>query len=162
MQSVLSLRLGQAGLAAAVAMLLWLPADAGPTAAQSLFARHQVTVEFATADGKPIADAEVRVFAPGRPSQPAQTGRTDSAGKFEFAADTDGLWSAEARSGGEIARVTVRVGGREDTEPLSPAWLVGGILLLLILAFAFRVARARSRRHPPNQSGSPPQTSANP
>jgi hypothetical protein len=161
MQSVLSLRLGQAGLAAALLMLLWLLSATEPAAAQSLFARHQVTVEFATADGKPIADAEVRVFAPGRPSQPAQTGRTDSAGKFEFAAETDGLWSAEARSGGEIARVTVRVGGREETEPLSPAWLVGGLLLLLILAFAFRVARARSRR-PPNRPGSSPQNPANP
>lgn len=159
MQSVLSLRLGQAGLAAVVATLLWLPSATGPAAAQSLFARHQVTVEFATAEGKPIADAEVRVFAPGRPNQPAQTGRTNSTGKFEFAADSDGLWSAEARSGGEIARVTVRVGGREDTEPLSPAWLVGGLLLLLILAFAFRVARARSRR-PPDRPGSAPQNPA--
>ena len=68
-------------------------------------------VEFATADGKPLADAEVRVFAPGQPGQPALTGRTDSAGKFEFPADEDGLWSAEARTGDEIARVTIRVGG---------------------------------------------------
>jgi hypothetical protein len=161
MQSVLSLRLGQAGLATALLIMLWPPSAAGPAAAQSLFARHQVTVEFATADGKPIADAEVRVFAPGRPNQPAQTGRTDSAGKFDFAADADGLWSAEARSGGEIARVTVRVGGREDTEPLSPAWLIGGLLLLLILAFAFRVARARSRR-PPKPPGSLPRNPAEP
>ena len=37
----------------------------GPAVALDLFARHQVSVEFATADGKPLADAEVRVFAPG-------------------------------------------------------------------------------------------------
>ena len=161
MQSVPSLRLGQAGLAVVLLILLWLLSATGPAAAQSLFARHQVTVEFATPDGKPIADAEVRVFAPGKPSRPALTGRTDSAGKFEFAADTDGLWSAEARSGSEIARVTLRVGGKEESEPLSPAWLIGGLLLLLILAFAFRLARARSRR-PPNPPGSPPQTPADP
>jgi len=159
MQSVLSLRLGQAGLAATLLALLWLPSAMGPAAAQSLFARHQVTVEFATSDGKPIADAEVRVFAPGKPGQPALTGRTNSAGKFEFAADTDGLWSAEARSGNEIARVTLRVGGKEESEPLSPAWLIGALLLLLILAFAFRLARARITR-PPNRPGSPPQTPA--
>src|SRR5260370_11676380 len=106
-----------------------------PAAAVDLFARHTVPVHFATSDDKPIADAEVRVFAPGEPSQPALTGRTDSAGKFEFSANTDGLWSAEAHSGGEIARVTVRVGGdTEASEPLSPLWLVSGLLLLLILA----------------------------
>jgi nickel transport protein len=118
-----------------------------PAAAQSLFARHEVSVQFATSDGKPIADAEVRVFAPGEPSRPALVGRTDSAGAFKFPADTDGLWSAEARSGSEIARVTVRVGGStKEAEPLSPLWLIGGLLLLLVLAVAYRVARARFRR----------------
>jgi hypothetical protein len=118
-----------------------------PAAAQSLFAQHEVSVQFATSDGKPIADAEVRVFAPGQPSRPALVGRTDSTGAFKFPADTDGLWSAEARSGSEIARVTVRVGGStKEAEPLSPLWLIGGLLLLLVLAVAYRVARARLRR----------------
>ncbi len=128
-----------------------------PAAAQSLFARHEVTVEFATSDGKPIADAEVRVFAPGQSSRPALVGRTDSAGRFEFPADIDGLWSAEAHAAGEIARVTIRVGGKEESEPLSPFWVVGGLLLLLVVAFAYRVAHAR-RRIPPNRPGSPPRT----
>jgi hypothetical protein len=160
MQNVLSLRLGQAAVLATLLALLGPLSATGPAAAQSLFAR-QVTVQFATADGKPIADAEVRVFAPGRQSQPALTGRTDKAGKFEFPADSDGLWSAEARSGSEIARVTVRVGGAKESEPLSPVWPIGGLLLLLILAFAFRMARARSRRTV-NPPGSPPQNPADP
>jgi hypothetical protein len=165
MQSVLSSRPRQAGLAAAFLAAGFIGAlgplsATGPAAAQSLFGR-QVTVQFATADGKPIADAEVRVFAPGRPSQPALVGRTDKGGKFEFPADSDGLWSAEAHSGSEIARVTVRVGGAKESEPLSPAWLIGGLLLLLILAFAFRMARARSRR-PVNPPGSPPQNPPEP
>jgi hypothetical protein len=161
MQIVLSLRLCQAGLAAAFLAAGLLGAlGSMPAAAQSPFAR-QVTVQFATSDGKPIADAEVRVFAPGQPSRPALAGRTDSTGKFEFPADTDGLWRAEARSGGEIARVAVRVGGARESEPLSPAWLIGGLLLLLILAFAFRMARARSRRQA-NRPGSPPQNPADP
>ena len=135
-------------------MALW----SMPAAAVDLFALHTVTVQFATSDGKPIADAEVRVFAPGAPSRPALTGRTDSTGKFEFSANTDGLWSAEAHAGSEIARVTVRVGGgTEASEPLSPSWLIGGLLLLLILAVAYRVARARSRS-PPNRPGAPPRT----
>jgi uncharacterized protein DUF4198 len=118
-----------------------------PAAAFDLFARHQVTVQFATQDGKPMANAEVRVFAPGEPNRPARTGRTDSEGKFEFPADKDGFWSAEARAGDEIARATVRVGGeQQQSEPLSPYWVLGGLFLLLVLAFALRIARARARR----------------
>jgi hypothetical protein len=120
-----------------------------PAAALDLFAQHQVSVEFASADGKPLADAEVRVFAPGQPNIPVLTGHTDSQGKFEFPADEDGFWTAEARAGTEIARATVRVGkpGRQR-EPLSPFWLIGGLLLLLVLAFGVRVAFARRRRQP--------------
>jgi hypothetical protein len=155
MQSVLLLRLGQAGLAVTLLAVLW----AMPAAALDLFARHTVTAQFATADGKPMADAEVRVFAPGQPSHPAVTGRTDSAGKFEFSANTDGLWRAEAHGASEIARVTIRIGGKEEaSEPLSPYWIVGGLLLLLILAFGYRVARARYLTQPKGP-GSPPQKS---
>ncbi len=150
MQSVFSSRLRQAARAAALLAVLW----SMPAAALDPFARHTVTVQFATSDGKPIGDADVRVFAPGEPGQPALTGRTDSTGKFEFSANTDGLWTAEAHAAGEIARVMVRVGSKEDTEPPSPVWVIGGLLLLLILAFAYRVARARSRR-PPNPPRAP-------
>ena len=146
MQSVLSLPFRQAAMAAVLVLCQW----SAPAAAVDLFARHQVTVEFSTADGKPLADAEVRVFAPGRRGTPAMTGRTDRNGRFEFSANEAGLRSAEARTGDEIGRVTVRVGGtaqkQEPEEPLSPAWVIGGLLLLLVLAFAFRVLRARSRR----------------
>jgi hypothetical protein len=146
MQSVLSSRLGQAALAA----LLMLCLMSAPGAAQDLFARHNVTVQLATRDGKPMADAEVKVFAPGKTSQPALVGRSDSQGKFEFPANEDGFWSVEARSGDEIARVMVRVGVGDggDQEPLSPFWLIGGLLVLLILAFGYRAVRARSRRPP--------------
>jgi hypothetical protein len=146
MQSVLSLLRRQAAPFMLLLVVLW-PLT---VTAQSLFARHQVTVEFATADGKPLADAEVRVFAPGRPDHPALTGHTDSKGHFEFPADRDGFWTAEAKARGEIARVMVRVGGNgEGQEQISPYWLVGGLLLLLILAFGYRIARIRSRRRPP-------------
>jgi hypothetical protein len=140
-------------LPAAVVSVLLLPM---PGLAQSLFARHQVTLEFATADGKKLADAEVRVFAPGQPDRPALTGRTDSAGRFEFPADRDGFWSAEARVGDQIARIMVRVGGKaEGSEALSPYWLLGGLVLLLVLALAYRVAR-RHRRPPPPRPDPPP------
>ena len=34
-----------------------------PAAAFDLFAMHEVTVQFAAADGKPMAEAEVKVYA---------------------------------------------------------------------------------------------------
>ena len=132
----------------AILLLVVLAATIHPVAAFDLFARHQVTVQLATKDGKPMADAEVRVFAPGEPNRPALTGRTDRQGKFEFGADKDGFWAAEARSGDEVARVMIRVGAQQQQEkeqPLSPYWLLGALLLLLILAFGFRIARARAR-----------------
>lgn len=145
MQNVRLSRLGQAALAAALLFLLVPP----PAAAFDLFARHRVDVQFASRDGKPLAHAEVRVFAPGHPDRPVLTGRTDAAGKFAFPADTDGMWSAEARTAGEIARVTIRVGGNDDKpHKLSPYWVVGGLGVLLVLAVAFRIARRRSRRPP--------------
>jgi hypothetical protein len=152
MQSVSLSRLGQAGLTAVLLTLLW----SMPTAALDLFARHTVTAQFATSDGKPMADAEVRVFAPDQPGHPALTGRTDSAGKFEFSANTDGLWTAEARGASEIARVTIPVGDKEKSEPLSPYWVLGWLVLLLILAFGYRTARSRLLGSS-NRPGSPPQ-----
>ena len=129
-------------IGALLAALAWQPA-----AALDLFARHQVTVQFATSDGKPMADTDVRVFAPGEPNRPTLTGRTDKDGKFEFPADQDGLWTAEARNGGEVARATVRVGGQEQKkEPLSPFWVLGGLIILLVIAFWYRLMRIRRRR----------------
>jgi hypothetical protein len=146
-QSVRSWRFGQAIVVIVVLAAAIFTATAGPAAALDLFAKHEVTVEFVARDGKPMANAEVKVFAPGKPDKPAQTGRTDKDGKFEFPADTDGFWAAEAHSGDEIARVSIRVGGAsEQKEPVSPIWLIGGLLVLLVLAFAYRIARIRMAR----------------
>jgi hypothetical protein len=116
-------------------------------AAFDLFAQHQVTVQFATGDGKPMADAEVRVYAPDDPNRVVQTGRTGKDGKFEFPADRDGMWSAEARTNGEIARATIRVGSQDHAsdQPMSPYVLYGALGLLLALAIGFRVLRTRAR-----------------
>jgi hypothetical protein len=127
-------------------MLVLLLASAAPAAAFDLFARHEVTVEFSNAAGQPMSDAEVKVFAPGQLGKPVLTGRTDQNGRFSFAADQDGFWSAEARINGEIGRVTIRVGGKEQKETIPPEWLIGGLFVLLILAFSFRIIRARLAR----------------
>jgi hypothetical protein len=114
--------------------------------ALDLFATHEVTAQFATPDGKPMANAEVRVFAPGDPNKVALTGHTDAEGKFVFDADRDGFWSAEARSADYVARVMIRVGGQaEPHNRLSPLLLIGVLVILLGLAIWYRLLRARTR-----------------
>jgi hypothetical protein len=133
-----------AAFSAAVALLCF--AAGSPSGAFDLFTRHEVTVQFATPDGKPMANAEVRVFAPGDPNRTALTGRTDAAGKFVFDADRDGLWSAEAGSADYIARVMIRVGGEAQSQSrLSPFVLVGFLAVLLAIAVWYRLLRARTR-----------------
>jgi hypothetical protein len=128
-----------------VSAALWaMPAS--PAGALDLFATHEVTAQFATPDGKPMANAEVRVFAPGDPSKVALTGRTDAEGKFVFGADRDGFWSAEARSADYVARVMIRVGGEsEPHNQLSPLLLIGFLVVLLGIAVWYRLLRARVR-----------------
>jgi nickel transport protein len=119
-----------------------------PSAAFDLFATHEVTVQFATQDGKPLANAEVQVFAPGDAKTAVITGRTDAEGKFVFAADQDGFWSAEAKGADQLARVMIRVGGESQTSQsrISPFLVIGVLAILLALAIWYRLLRARNRR----------------
>ena len=121
-----------------------------PSVAFDLFATHEVTVQFATHDGKPMANAEVQVFAPGDPKTPVVTGRTDAEGKFVFEADQDGFWSAEAKGADQVARVMIRVGGESQTSQsrISPFLVIGVLAILLALAIWYRLLRARNRRPP--------------
>ena len=117
-----------------------------PAAAFDLFATQEVTVQFATADGKPMADAEVSVYAPGDPTHPIKTGKTDKDGKFTFGTDRDGLWTAQARNGSEVARATIRVGGQQKEQgALSPYLVFGALGVLLMIAMWYRFLRARAR-----------------
>jgi nickel transport protein len=121
-----------------------------PSAAFDLFGSHEVTVQFATQDGKPLANAEVQVFPPGDAKAPVITGRTDAEGKFVFDADQDGFWSAEAKGADQVARVMIRVGGESQTSQsrISPFLVIGVLAVLLALAIWYRLLRARNRRPP--------------
>jgi hypothetical protein len=131
-------------LAAAVAAVVLSPPAAAPANALDLLATHEVTAQFATADGKPLAGAEVRVFAPGAPNTPVATGRTDASGKFVFAADRDGMWSAEARTSNEIARVMIRVGtGSSPGGAVNSLLAIASLAVLLVAAFWYRLRRMR-------------------
>jgi nickel transport protein len=122
---------------------------ASPVLAFDLFATHEVTAQFATPDGKPMANAEVRVFAPGEPTKPVVTGRTDADGKFVFEADRDGFWSAEARDADRVARIMIRVGGESQSQSkVSPFLVIGVLAILLAVAIWYRLLRARTRRPP--------------
>jgi nickel transport protein len=135
-------------LLGAVAALYLLRAS--PAGAFDLFATHEVTAQFATPDGKPMANAEACAFAPGDPNSPAVTGRTDAEGKFMFAADRDGFWSAEARSPDYVARVMIRVGGEQHSSNwLSSVLVVGFLVVMLALAIWYRRLRVRTRRPRP-------------
>ena len=119
-----------------------------PAVAFNLFATHEVTVQFATQDGKPLANAEVQVFAPGHPNTAVITGRTDANGKFFFEADQDGFWSAEAKGADQVARLMIRVGGEQPQSQsrISPFLVIGVLAVLLALAIWYRLLRARNRR----------------
>jgi hypothetical protein len=141
-----SRRAAPALILVAIAALCLLPAL--PCRAFDLFTRHEVTAQFATPDGKPMAHAEVRAFAPGDPNTPVVTGRTDAEGKFVFDADRDGFWSAEARSADYVARIMIRVGGEQQQSQnwLSPFLVVGVLVVLLAIAVWYRLLRARTHR----------------
>jgi nickel transport protein len=130
-----------------VTLVALLLLTAPPSVAFDLFATHQVTAQFATADGKPMANAEVQVFAPDGSKEPELSGRTDANGKFVFDADRDGFWSAEARSADQVARIMIKVGG--ETQPqsrISPFLVIGVLAILLAIAIWHRLLRLRRHR----------------
>lgn len=140
----------------AIVILLAMPAcllvESPAARAFDLFASHEVTAQFATEDGKPMANAEVKVFAPDNPQTPAETGRTDSDGKFVFPADRDGMWSAEARTQSEVAQVMIRVGGpaqQQHRGRVPPIVVVGGLIALVAMAWWYRWLRMRNQRRQP-------------
>jgi len=55
------------------------------------------------------------------------------------------LWTAEARDAGEVARATIRVGGDQPQERVSPYFIVGALGVLLVIAVWYRWLRARAR-----------------
>lgn len=102
-----------------------------PSQAFDLFSGHEVKVHFATPQGVPLANATVRVFAPGDSKKPAFLGRTDAKGDYSFSAHRKGFWTAEAAGSGAIVRIMVRVGGEESGRRRFPPYLLPGLVVAL-------------------------------
>ena len=98
-----------------------------------------VAVEFRFTDGTTMALADAMAFAPGRPSEPAASGRTDEHGRFSFFPDQDGDWTVEVRDGDtHVARAVVTVSDHKvaETRHAFPDWLVAVSLVFNVLAAA--------------------------
>jgi hypothetical protein len=98
-----------------------------------------VAVEFRFTDGTTMALADAMAFAPGHPSEPAASGRTDEHGRFSFFPDQDGDWTVEVRDGDtHVARAVVTVADHKvaETRHAFPDWLVAVSLVFNVLAAA--------------------------
>lgn len=98
-----------------------------------------VAVEFRFTDGTTMALADAMAFAPGRPAEPAASGRTDEHGRFSFFPDQDGDWTVEVRdSDTHVARAVVTVSDHKvaETRHAFPDWLVAISLVFNVLAAA--------------------------
>jgi hypothetical protein len=114
-----------------------------------------IAVEFRYTDGRPMVFADAVAFAPGRPSEPAATGRTDLRGRFSLYPDVDGEWSIEVRdAGGHFARTTIVASGEHAMPPRHaiPDWLVAISLVCNVLLAALLGHRRRPARPPPTTS----------
>jgi len=66
--------------------------------------------------GRPMAEAQVTVFAPDNPASPWLSGKTDAAGRFHFMPDPaiPGTWAVQARQAGHGAMVHIPVSADMD------------------------------------------------
>jgi nickel transport protein len=84
-----------------------------PVSAHGVKVQHQAVAAIAVVaqydSGKPMAEAQVLVYAPDNPQAPWSTGTTDQTGKFIFTPDGNrpGNWEIAVRQGGHGAMVTV-------------------------------------------------------
>ncbi|MEB3159983.1 MAG: carboxypeptidase regulatory-like domain-containing protein [Synechocystis sp.] len=84
-----------------------------PALAHGVKVQHQAVAAIAVVaqyeSGKPMAEAQVLVYAPDQSQEPWLIGKTDQTGKFLFTPDGDrpGNWEVAVRQGGHGTMVTV-------------------------------------------------------
>jgi len=59
--------------------------------------------------GEPMTDAQVRIFAPGEPSTPWQTGTLDNQGRYQFTPDLSkrGRWTVRVEATGHSSFINI-------------------------------------------------------
>lgn len=67
-------------------------------------------------DGKPMADAQVVVYAPNDPGTPKIQGTTDGEGYFIFIPDIPGNWDVKVRQAGHGQIITIPLGEKTVVE----------------------------------------------
>ena len=106
-----------------------------------------VPLEFFYSDGEKMSYLEAKVFSPADEKFPAQTGRTDEAGRFAFVPDISGDWRVIVRDEqGHQCTAVINVSGqdspyRPEAEARSPELVVRallGVSLLFNIAFIVR------------------------
>lgn len=96
-------------------LALGLASGASPVLAHGLTVEHRqvssIELEARFETGEPMANAQVLVYAPSKPSDVWQQGTTDNQGRFSFAPDPDqpGLWEVMVRQAGHGVLTTIPV-----------------------------------------------------
>ncbi|MGF1496695.1 MAG: carboxypeptidase regulatory-like domain-containing protein [Elainellaceae cyanobacterium] len=111
-----------------IPLLLWAGVALAPRAIA-----HGTQIEYRTTQalevqasydtGKPMANAQVVVYAPDNPAEPWLTGTTDEQGRFTFTPDPSlpGQWDVQVRQAGHGDIVSIPLG-----EPVAEAAETGG------------------------------------
>jgi nickel transport protein len=91
-------------------------ADVVVTVSRKVEVKLTVVVEATFHSGRPMAGAQVTVFAPDAPEQPWLVGECDEGGRFEFAPPSDrtGKWDIRVMQRGHGGRVAVEVTGEGE------------------------------------------------
>lgn len=91
-------------------------ADVVVTVSRKVEVSLHAVVEATYHSGRPMAGAQVTVFAPGAPEQPWLMGECDERGRFEFAPPVDraGVWDIRVVQRGHGGRVAVEVAGEGE------------------------------------------------
>ena len=76
-----------------------------------------VQVQATYDSGEPMAEAQVQIFAPGDPKNPAFMGTTDSQGQYVFVPSQSGDWEVSVRQAGHGDIAVVPIG----TDSVTPA-----------------------------------------
>ncbi len=113
--------------------------------------------------GKPLANADVIIYAPNNPNDPWQTGKTDEKGNFMFIPDSEitGYWEVKVRQAGhgglvsipiETSTTTTDIQYQQNSASLNP-WQ-RGLMIGSVIWGCLGTALFFMKSHPPTVEAS--------